>query len=318
MQGQASTSTSFSAALYQAITDSRLSLAQIVSQLSERGFKISRTTLSQWQTGTSFPRRASSRMLTAELEKILALPPQTLTSLLPNNNTGPIPRLRNSANYKSMRTNTGGVPTFNSVAKDKHFQSVEKLIDPAHEVIRETISEHLSISADFRTITQDLSVLVRIPDTDTPTMHTTVWWTKDDEIPGEDNIGFYDLKGAFPATTYVSDFDDGLVKITRLEFPPYTTPGSLHNLSYKLCFHYDTPITETTGRLIASKMRYYSCSITFEEQAPQLVHWVVSRTNSARSDISHVIETREMQPHDGELQVILEDAEYVTCFFRWG
>lgn len=309
----------FSIALHTAIDQSNLSLAQIVSELSARGFKISRTTLSQWQTGTSVPRRTSSRVLISELEKILAIPSQSLISLLFYNDTSPLPlpQLQNSPHSGNMRSNSGSTPTFNSVAREQHFRSVEELIDPAHEVSREVIKEHLSISEDFCTITQDLSTLVRIPDTDKPTMHTTVWWTQNDEMPGEDNIGFYDLRGAFPTTTHVSDFDDGLVKITRLEFPPYITPGSLHNVSYKLRFHYDTPITETTGRLISAKMRYYSCSIRFEGNAPDLLHWVVSRNDSEQPNISQVIETREMRPHDGELQVTLENAEYVTCFFRW-
>lgn len=317
MQGQASILSPFSAALHQAVDNSHLSLAQIVSQLSERGFKISRTTLSQWQTGTSIPRRISSRILINELENVLGLPSQSLTSLLAGTDTNALSKPQTRFRSKNMRSNVGGMPSFNSVAKEQHFRSVEELIDPAHEVIRESIEEHLSVSADFHTITQDLSILVRIPDTKTPTMHTTAWWTKDDDLPDDDDIGVYNIKGAYPLSTQVNTFDDGLVKITCLGFPSYVAPHSLHHVSYKLRFHYDTPIIETTGRLISSKLRYYSCSLSFEGEAPQSLQWILSRTDSERSNVSHVIEARDMHPYNGDTQVTLEDVEHITCFFRW-
>lgn len=320
MSNDAAMFSQFSAALHQAIDNSHLPLTQIVSQLSERGYRISRTTLSQWQTGASLPRRTSSILLIRELENLLTLPPQSLTSLLDTVNTNSriiLSHPQKHSQSKHARGNSGSVPTYIDAAHEEHFHSFTQIVDSRREVIRETIEEHLSVSADFLTVDQSLSTLVRIPDTDKPTLHTTAWWTKNDILPDKDDIGIYDIKGAYVSEVWEKNFGDDLAKIICLEFPDYATSGNLHNVSYKISFRSDKPMTETTERIFSQKLRYYSCAVTFEGEAPPVLQYVLTHTDTENPDVSHATIVREMRPHNGSVQVTLEDIEYGTGVFRW-
>lgn len=73
----------FSERLRELITESRLSLQDIVKELRERGTPVTLATLSYWQTGRSRPERANSLAAVASLEDIFHLDRGSLSSLFP-------------------------------------------------------------------------------------------------------------------------------------------------------------------------------------------------------------------------------------------
>lgn len=72
----------FSDVLRSAIEDSGLSLHRISSKLADHGVNVSAAALSYWQRGSHRPERADSLRAVDLLEEILALPPNTLMTLL--------------------------------------------------------------------------------------------------------------------------------------------------------------------------------------------------------------------------------------------
>ncbi|WP_354643748.1 hypothetical protein [Kitasatospora camelliae] len=72
----------FHAALRWAIATRGLSLDRLCERLAARGPAVSVSTLSNWQRGTSLPRRAESLRAVAALESVLDLPERTLARLL--------------------------------------------------------------------------------------------------------------------------------------------------------------------------------------------------------------------------------------------
>lgn len=72
----------FAAALRRSIKASGLSLVRISARLAENGSKVSPATLSYWQSGTNQPTRHRSLRAVRALEKVLALPENTLVPLL--------------------------------------------------------------------------------------------------------------------------------------------------------------------------------------------------------------------------------------------
>ncbi|MEW2811136.1 XRE family transcriptional regulator [Streptomyces massasporeus] len=73
---------SFAEVLQQAVRHSGLSLERVRHRLAAQGIRVSLTTLSYWQRGRSEPERADSLRAVDALERILALPPGALRSLL--------------------------------------------------------------------------------------------------------------------------------------------------------------------------------------------------------------------------------------------
>lgn len=74
----------FADRLREAISDRGLSLAQIHRRLEEVGSPVSAATLSYWRSGARHPEGAMSRAAIDELERILLLPPRTLSDLVPD------------------------------------------------------------------------------------------------------------------------------------------------------------------------------------------------------------------------------------------
>ncbi|WP_132879570.1 hypothetical protein [Tamaricihabitans halophyticus] len=72
----------FAAALRSAISKSGLSLDRIQARLRSRGFPISVTALSYWQSGKRQPERSGSLAALGELEKILGVSPGSLLGLV--------------------------------------------------------------------------------------------------------------------------------------------------------------------------------------------------------------------------------------------
>ena len=76
-----SPATGFAGVLGRAIQARGLSLDRIRARLASAGVPVSIATLSYWQSGRSFPTRASSYLTLVELERILNLEPGDLTGL---------------------------------------------------------------------------------------------------------------------------------------------------------------------------------------------------------------------------------------------
>lgn len=72
----------FETALDTAIRASGLSMERITSRLADRGVRVSITALSYWRRGRSRPERPQSRRAVRLLEELLALPADSLVSLL--------------------------------------------------------------------------------------------------------------------------------------------------------------------------------------------------------------------------------------------
>ena len=72
----------FHRALHIAIDDSGLTLARLEYHLSQRGFRVGRSTLSYWQQGRRQPERPASMRALEALESILEVPPKSLSNLL--------------------------------------------------------------------------------------------------------------------------------------------------------------------------------------------------------------------------------------------
>ena len=72
----------FDEALRAAVAASGLSLDRIQDRLKRRGSRISVATLSFWQSGRYQPERATSLLVLAELEKVLGVPPESLSALI--------------------------------------------------------------------------------------------------------------------------------------------------------------------------------------------------------------------------------------------
>ncbi|WP_163567467.1 hypothetical protein [Fodinicola feengrottensis] len=72
----------FHRALTLAVQASGLSLQRLQQRLADNGVSVSITTLSYWKHGRSQPERAGSLQGVRVLEKLLRLPPESLTGLL--------------------------------------------------------------------------------------------------------------------------------------------------------------------------------------------------------------------------------------------
>jgi hypothetical protein len=72
----------FHVVLRSAIQDRGLPLDRLQARLAERGIQIGLASLSDWQHGRTWPKRANSLRAIGELEGILGLPSRTLTGLL--------------------------------------------------------------------------------------------------------------------------------------------------------------------------------------------------------------------------------------------
>ncbi|WP_109505382.1 helix-turn-helix domain-containing protein [Nocardioides speluncae] len=77
----------FAEGLRAAIAVSGLSLEELAERLTERGRKVSTSSLSAWQSGLSRPVRAASLLAVTDLEEILGVAPCSLASLLPERAT---------------------------------------------------------------------------------------------------------------------------------------------------------------------------------------------------------------------------------------
>lgn len=81
----------FSATLRTAIADRGVTLVWLRDRLADRGNPVSLTTLSYWRSGRRHPEGAASRSAIAEIERLLDLPENHLTSRLgPGRRVGPL------------------------------------------------------------------------------------------------------------------------------------------------------------------------------------------------------------------------------------
>jgi len=85
----------FPEAFAQALADRGVSLAWLHQRLAARGHPVSPAALSYWKSGRSQPERGTSRDALVEIERLLRVPPGSLTSLLgPSRRPGPRPAER--------------------------------------------------------------------------------------------------------------------------------------------------------------------------------------------------------------------------------
>lgn len=291
---------SFASELDKALTASSWSLESIVDILAREDLHISQATLSHWRTGRSVPRRYKSFHIVTALEKILSLPPQSLSILLTidDNNSG-----------HTKNKHFAPLPATKPDPIDSDFTSLFAESDEntswSDEIRREFIEEETIISTDFLTQTRTIVILGRIPQVSHPCLHISVGLDDWDVVPETGYIDVYDVKGAIIGERKL--YNDGLTTVTRLDVPDSCYPGQLHRISYSYTYQTTIPFTESLLRAFPWPLRFYINRVEFEGKVPENIEWV-SETIHEDDDTTHTsIVSRPVFPINNTIQMCIEN-----------
>lgn len=303
--------TAFGRLLNQAIFDKKIALARIVELLEERGRTCTPATLSYWQSGKSLPRRASSARLLPDLEEILELEAGSLSEALARDlGTHDSGQGARSAPETSAQTN----PFFDIETDTKpglRVSSQEMSFE--REAERIALIDHITISPDYCTATERITIVARPHRLGGGTLHFGFHL-----IPGskfaEEGIDAMELYGARVSQVVMADESSIVV---AAELPESTSPDMLHQISYVNREVSSTPFTETNERMFPWPLRHFSCQVAFEGELPDSIEWVRAGVEELEHGTRKVATISPLELYGNTVQVSMEDVSTGSTYITW-
>lgn len=301
----------FAAELSTALARSGMSLQHVVDILAERGLPTTQASLSYWKSGRSLPRRASSKPIIIELERIFDLPEGTLIDALEHS-------LQAQGAAKQARRLTplsGSAPYRIGFEESDRWEDLDAKIDWNADVRREVVEDTTTIRADRLGATHKIDYVVRVPNTPRAHLHVGIALHDWDLLPDGEIVAPYDIEGAHPEHAYVSQ--NGRNAVIRLVLPENLKPGELHRLSLAYDFETTKPIHEVSERSFPWPLRFYNSRVIFEGEPPQEVYYDQRHIDQQGQVTRRIVSSMQIPVFDNSVQISLENVRPCYGLFRW-
>ncbi len=299
--------TSFAEEFRNAVNASGMTLVEVVDALADRGVKLTQATLSYWQSGRSLPRRQSSIKALDEIERVLGVPPGTLSI--------PVEREREASSNAGAGAGAAGQPVVGAIQVPRLLWGAPRnlapeTIDWEREVQRKFLHQTVTISDGGHRAVTRAEAIVRITNPDQPAMHVGESWGPGDPVPC-----ITDVDGGTVGNPIVQEASR--FELIPIHLPPAQQSGELRQVGYTVETSSSDRITRTGQRWFAWPLDMFALTVDFGEELPQFVEWVLVQTRTKGGTSERVETSRELQVIDGVCQATSENVEDGVSFIRW-
>lgn len=293
---------SFAEAFRTAVTESGMTLVELVDALADRGVKLTQATLSYWQSGRSLPRRQSSIKALADIEEVLGINQGALSGPLEHERDTPA---EDEAGPNARRAS--GAPV---ILWGAPRNLDPEMIDWENEVQRKFVHHTITVSdAGHKAVTR-AECIVRVTGIANSTMHVGESWGPGDPMPE-----IVAVDGGTLGTPLIDEA--GRFELMPIHLPEAQHSGELRQLGYTLEESSSDRITRTNQRWFAWPLDMFALTVDFGDELPQFVEWVTVQTRSKFGTSERVETSRELAVIDGVCQATLEHVEDGVSFIRW-
>lgn len=303
------TSAGFAPELRRALARSGMSLAQVVEQLAEAGVSTTQATLSYWKSGRSLPRRASSRPIITELERILGLVEGTLIFALEHD----LRAVSANRQADNLIPAEGREPSHSVPRRAIVWDKVQGTIDWSSDVRREAMLDRAVIAPDRLSVRFESLIICRIPRVRNPLLHVGV-----KSAPGERLAGTPAESVAIEGATLKETLDSGEGSaILRLAPPSTLLPGDMCAIRIAYSEYATTPLAHACERYFAWPLRLYSACVVFQGEPPASVSYYRSRSTEHENTRQEVHSSRSIPEHEGTFQISADNLTPCLGHFGW-
>ncbi|MBR6458917.1 MAG: hypothetical protein IKS49_01995 [Actinomycetaceae bacterium] len=255
----------FASKLNKCLAASSLSAEDVVLELNKYGFPVPQHTFSYWLQGYFLPRSEAAFQLVDVLESVLGVSDASLSDAL-------LVDLSSGLSFVPGENVQTEASSF-SVAHRRFSSVADDATDWEATVIQKVVRDEVVLSADWKTLTQEVTIFARVPTAPNPFFSFQLYYEDGCECPGREDV-FYDLSGVTLKKCDVSKEDGRTIYIAHFSLPDDVVPGDLYKFSYKWDEKHIVAPNILCNRFVPWSLDFYSCSVTFEGGIPRGIRYV--------------------------------------------